>query len=170
MVAAALASRFAAPCAQGRVQQRPARKQARRDGGNSLGHAAAFHLRACSWLPCPPPAKPYRQHMHMCIGSGCRPPGAPRPARRRSPGHRQFAVTQPARTSPSVAPCSLQLAVRAVAAEAASSTTGQPHGRVFNFSAGPAVLPLEVLEQAQADLLNWRGSGARQRGGEEGCS
>ncbi|KAI7844356.1 hypothetical protein COHA_002154 [Chlorella ohadii] len=95
----------------------------------------------------------------MCIGSGCRPPGAPRPARRRSPGRRQFAVTQPARTSPSVAPCSLQLAVRAVAAEAASSTTGQPHGRVFNFSAGPAVLPVEVLEQAQADLLNWRGSG-----------
>ncbi|PRW58734.1 phosphoserine aminotransferase [Chlorella sorokiniana] len=56
-------------------------------------------------------------------------------------------------------PTRKQLAVRAVAAEAPSSTTGQPHGRVFNFSAGPAVLPLEVLEQAQADLLNWRGSG-----------
>ena len=55
--------------------------------------------------------------------------------------------------------CPLQLAVREVAAEAAPSTTGQPHGRVFNFSAGPAVLPVEVLEQAQADLLNWRGSG-----------
>ncbi|KAI8467745.1 MAG: phosphoserine aminotransferase [Monoraphidium minutum] len=31
--------------------------------------------------------------------------------------------------------------------------------RVINFSAGPAVLPLEVLEQAQADLLNYGGSG-----------
>ena len=52
------------------------------------------------------------------------------------------------------------MAVKAVAAEqAASSTTGQAHGRVFNFSAGPAVLPVSVLEQAQADLLNWHGSG-----------
>lgn len=47
-----------------------------------------------------------------------------------------------------------------MAAEKAPTTTGQPYDRVFNFSAGPAVLPLEVLEQAQADLLNWRGSGA----------
>jgi len=31
--------------------------------------------------------------------------------------------------------------------------------RVFNFSAGPAVLPLEVLEQAQAELTDWKGSG-----------
>lgn len=31
--------------------------------------------------------------------------------------------------------------------------------RVFNFSAGPAVLPEEVLKQAQAELLDWRGSG-----------
>jgi phosphoserine aminotransferase len=31
--------------------------------------------------------------------------------------------------------------------------------RVFNFSAGPAALPLEVLQQAQAELVNWRGSG-----------
>lgn len=53
-----------------------------------------------------------------------------------------------------------QVAVKAVAAEAAPSTTGQPYGRVFNFSAGPAVLPVSVLEQAQADLINWRGSGA----------
>mmetsp|Transcript_15382 Transcript_15382/g.46438 ORF Transcript_15382/g.46438 Transcript_15382/m.46438 type:complete len:422 (+) Transcript_15382:160-1425(+) len=35
----------------------------------------------------------------------------------------------------------------------------QPHNRVFNFSAGPAVLPLPVLEQAQKDLLNWNNSG-----------
>ena len=31
--------------------------------------------------------------------------------------------------------------------------------RVFNFSAGPSMLPLEVLEQAKADLLNYQGSG-----------
>jgi phosphoserine aminotransferase len=31
--------------------------------------------------------------------------------------------------------------------------------RVFNFSAGPAVLPLEVLEKARAELTDWRGSG-----------
>ncbi|MEX1993443.1 MAG: 3-phosphoserine/phosphohydroxythreonine transaminase [Steroidobacteraceae bacterium] len=29
--------------------------------------------------------------------------------------------------------------------------------RVFNFSAGPAVLPQPVLEQAQAELLDWQG-------------
>ncbi|MDR2452827.1 MAG: 3-phosphoserine/phosphohydroxythreonine transaminase [Candidatus Accumulibacter sp.] len=31
--------------------------------------------------------------------------------------------------------------------------------RVFNFSAGPAALPLEVLQQARDELLNWHGSG-----------
>jgi phosphoserine aminotransferase len=31
--------------------------------------------------------------------------------------------------------------------------------RAFNFSPGPAVLPLEVLEQAQAELLDWQRSG-----------
>jgi phosphoserine aminotransferase len=31
--------------------------------------------------------------------------------------------------------------------------------RVFNFSAGPAVLPEEVLYQAAAEMLDWRGSG-----------
>jgi phosphoserine aminotransferase len=31
--------------------------------------------------------------------------------------------------------------------------------RVFNFSAGPAVLPLEVLEQVRAELTDWSGSG-----------
>ncbi len=35
----------------------------------------------------------------------------------------------------------------------------QPHDRVFNFSAGPACLPVEVLEQAQKEMLNCRGSG-----------
>lgn len=31
--------------------------------------------------------------------------------------------------------------------------------RVYNFSAGPAMLPLEVLEQARAELTDWQGSG-----------
>ena len=31
--------------------------------------------------------------------------------------------------------------------------------RVYNFSAGPAVLPLEVLEQAREELVDWHGSG-----------
>jgi phosphoserine aminotransferase len=31
--------------------------------------------------------------------------------------------------------------------------------RVFNFSAGPAVLPEDVLEQAAAEMLDWHGSG-----------
>ena len=35
------------------------------------------------------------------------------------------------------------------------------HGmtRIFNFSAGPAVLPKAVLERAQAEMLDWHGSG-----------
>src|SRR5882672_2073747 len=31
--------------------------------------------------------------------------------------------------------------------------------RAFNFAAGPAVLPLEVLEQARAEMTDWNGSG-----------
>jgi phosphoserine aminotransferase len=31
--------------------------------------------------------------------------------------------------------------------------------RVFNFAAGPAALPLEVLEQARQELTDWQGSG-----------
>lgn len=31
--------------------------------------------------------------------------------------------------------------------------------RIVNFSAGPATLPLQVLQQVQAELLDWRGSG-----------
>ncbi len=31
--------------------------------------------------------------------------------------------------------------------------------RVFNFAAGPATLPLEVLEQARSEMTDWRGSG-----------
>src|SRR6186713_3562552 len=31
--------------------------------------------------------------------------------------------------------------------------------RVFNFSPGPAVLPVEVLEQARVEMLDWHGTG-----------
>ena len=31
--------------------------------------------------------------------------------------------------------------------------------RIFNFSAGPATLPLEVLEKAQAEFLNFNNTG-----------
>src|SRR5512135_1255987 len=33
------------------------------------------------------------------------------------------------------------------------------HKRVYNFNPGPAALPLEVLEQAQAEMLDFRGTG-----------
>ncbi|RJS92687.1 3-phosphoserine/phosphohydroxythreonine transaminase [Salinisphaera sp. Q1T1-3] len=31
--------------------------------------------------------------------------------------------------------------------------------RVYNFSAGPATLPVEVLEKAQSEMLDWQGTG-----------
>ena len=31
--------------------------------------------------------------------------------------------------------------------------------RIWNFSAGPAALPEEVLRQAQEELLDWHGAG-----------
>ncbi|NJM33309.1 MAG: aminotransferase class V-fold PLP-dependent enzyme [Limnobacter sp.] len=34
-----------------------------------------------------------------------------------------------------------------------------PLGRVWNFSAGPAVLPLEVLQQAAHEMIDWHGKG-----------
>lgn len=35
----------------------------------------------------------------------------------------------------------------------------QPYDRVFNFSAGPCTLPVEVLEEARDNLMNWKGHG-----------
>ena len=32
-------------------------------------------------------------------------------------------------------------------------------GRVYNFSAGPAVLPEEVLKEAAEEMLDYRGTG-----------
>jgi len=34
-----------------------------------------------------------------------------------------------------------------------------PHGRIYNFSAGPCVLPVEVLEEVRDDLVNYKGAG-----------
>ncbi|PFH37496.1 putative phosphoserine aminotransferase [Besnoitia besnoiti] len=34
-----------------------------------------------------------------------------------------------------------------------------PYGRVVNFSAGPACMPIEVLLEAQQEFVNWRGCG-----------
>ena len=31
--------------------------------------------------------------------------------------------------------------------------------RIFNFSPGPAMLPTEVLQHAQAEMLDWQGTG-----------
>nr|MDA3872556.1 aminotransferase class V-fold PLP-dependent enzyme [Kiritimatiellia bacterium] len=31
--------------------------------------------------------------------------------------------------------------------------------RIYNFSAGPAILPTEVLQEAQSEMLNYQGSG-----------
>lgn len=49
---------------------------------------------------------------------------------------------------------------------AATTTTPTPlsqsqdlAGRVFNFAAGPATLPFNVLKKAQSELCNWHGSG-----------
>jgi len=35
----------------------------------------------------------------------------------------------------------------------------QPYNRVFNLSAGPCTLPVEVLEEVRDDLLNYKGAG-----------
>jgi phosphoserine aminotransferase len=44
-------------------------------------------------------------------------------------------------------------------AEVSASATARPYDRVVNFSAGPACLPVDVLEQAKADMISWQGSG-----------
>jgi len=40
-----------------------------------------------------------------------------------------------------------------------NTTSVLGEGRIVNFSAGPCCLPLEILEQARDDMLNWHGSG-----------
>ena len=45
------------------------------------------------------------------------------------------------------------------AATAAPSTASSTMSRIYNFSAGPAMLPAEVLARAGDEMLDWRGSG-----------
>ena len=45
-----------------------------------------------------------------------------------------------------------------MAPQVASNTLSNME-RIYNFSAGPAVLPREVLEQARDELVNWQGCG-----------
>ena len=40
-----------------------------------------------------------------------------------------------------------------------ATQTSSPYGRIHNFAAGPAVMPVPVLEQARDELLNWHGNG-----------
>lgn len=46
-----------------------------------------------------------------------------------------------------------------IADQGKTATMSLPYGRVFNFSAGPSALPVEVLEEVRDDLLNWKGAG-----------
>lgn len=47
---------------------------------------------------------------------------------------------------------SLRVVATATVDKAAAAPTQQPHGRIFNFSAGPANLPLEVRAAAKCCL------------------
>jgi len=54
----------------------------------------------------------------------------------------------------------LSITCTAVAPSSATPRTGfsdpvQDEGRVFNFAAGPATLPENVIKKAQAELYNW---------------
>lgn len=49
----------------------------------------------------------------------------------------------------------VQATVAAAPAEV-SKGVAQEEGRVFNFAAGPACLPYNVLKEAQTDLINWK--------------
>src|SRR3990167_2924361 len=39
------------------------------------------------------------------------------------------------------------------------TSKGKSVKTIFNFSAGPAMMPLEVMQQAQSEFLNWHGMG-----------
>ncbi|OAY60967.1 phosphoserine aminotransferase 2, chloroplastic [Manihot esculenta] len=56
-------------------------------------------------------------------------------------------------------PISIRCSATSTAPVSSIPATQDPEGRVFNFAAGPAILPANVLKKAQAELYNWRGSG-----------
>ena len=41
-------------------------------------------------------------------------------------------------------------------AQAPTAPPTLPYERVYNFAAGPATLPVDVLEECRDDLLNWQ--------------
>jgi phosphoserine aminotransferase len=41
----------------------------------------------------------------------------------------------------------------------ATATRAEPMARIFNFGAGPATMPVEVLEKARAELVTWHEAG-----------
>jgi phosphoserine aminotransferase len=49
--------------------------------------------------------------------------------------------------------------VQARASSSYQANAATASKRAFNFSAGPAILPLDVLKQAQDELVDWHGSG-----------
>lgn len=51
------------------------------------------------------------------------------------------------------------LAAAAMAVKSRKGLLSMANDRVFNFSAGPSMLPLEVLERAGAEITNYNGSG-----------
>ncbi|CAL0311426.1 unnamed protein product [Lupinus luteus] len=60
-------------------------------------------------------------------------------------------------TTPSFKPISIKCAAATTQIQTPPPPTAQD--RVFNFAAGPATLPENVLLRAQSELYNWRGSG-----------
>ena len=48
---------------------------------------------------------------------------------------------------------------KTVIVSASSSSNNNNSNRKYNFSAGPAMLPLDVLEEAQKDLVDYKGTG-----------
>ncbi|PNX76188.1 phosphoserine aminotransferase chloroplastic-like [Trifolium pratense] len=64
------------------------------------------------------------------------------------------------RTNPTFKPISIKCTATTQAqSQAQPQTQSHSSDRVFNFAAGPATLPENVLRKAQSELYNWRGSG-----------
>eukprot|EP00199_Chlamydomonas_sp_CCMP681_P002303 CAMPEP_0119101184 /NCGR_PEP_ID=MMETSP1180-20130426/300_1 /TAXON_ID=3052 ORGANISM="Chlamydomonas cf sp, Strain CCMP681" /NCGR_SAMPLE_ID=MMETSP1180 /ASSEMBLY_ACC=CAM_ASM_000741 /LENGTH=410 /DNA_ID=CAMNT_0007085265 /DNA_START=76 /DNA_END=1308 /DNA_ORIENTATION=+ len=53
----------------------------------------------------------------------------------------------------------LRVSASATLTSPSASASKTEAGRIFNFSAGPAMLPLEVLHEAQQDIVNYKGTG-----------
>ncbi|CAL5197414.1 unnamed protein product [Lathyrus oleraceus] len=69
-----------------------------------------------------------------------------------------FTPTISLRSTPTFKPISIKCAAT-TQAQPQAQTQSQSSDRVFNFAAGPATLPENVLRKAQSELYNWRGSG-----------